>query len=429
MKKIKIWILLLSIVTAGFGLWAGESRPFFIRGTFYQDWMGYKQGDNEFYSRLSSRLKLTLFNRPGNGWSAQVDVRSRSTLGEGGKSQVIIYDARLSFDSQKSKLFVSLGQMNLYDTAGIGQLTGGIAGYKVSKYLSFGGYMGFEPDLYNTKWDTDYLKFGAFARYIGPGARQFTISYNRLQYSGVEERQFIYSSFLLPVKGLVVFYGNLEYELGNIVKSEDRLSRFFLNGRFNLGKYVDITANISSGRGLDYHRFLLEQSQSPTLQPGGIERFYYNKTYGVRLSVKPVKHLRIYGERRESEQKDRGVRNHSNRFGFTAGNILDSGVSLYGNYTMNRGDASESDSYYASLSRSFGRLSCNISYASYYNGVRFAGDGSPEIIYLPDRKTISAHFFLVVSRPLALSLQYAYAKQPDFGDHQFYVRVIYRKWK
>ncbi|MCP5050994.1 MAG: hypothetical protein GY940_27770, partial [bacterium] len=170
-----------------------------------------------------------------------------------------------------------------------------------------------EPDIYNTKWDFDYRKLGTFVRYTGPGAKQFTLSYNRLQYESKGERQFIYTSFLLPVKRLVVLYGNLEYEMGKGIKTEDRLSRLFLNGRFNLSKYVDITTNYSSGRGLDYHRFLLEHSQSPTLQQSDIERFYYNETYGVRFSVKPVKRLRLYSERRESRQKDQGIRNHTNR--------------------------------------------------------------------------------------------------------------------
>jgi hypothetical protein len=427
--KERITLLIISIWIGGIGLLAETNKPFYIRGTIYQDWMGYKQGDNDLYNRLSNRLKLILINKPGEGWSVQVDVRNRTTLGEGGKSQVIIYDARLSFDSQKSKLFFSLGQMNLYDSAGIGQLTGGIAGYKVNKHLSVGGYAGLEPDLYNSKWDFDYRKFGAFVRYLGPGAKQFTLSYNRLQYGSIEERQYIYTSFLLPFKGLVVLYGNLEYEMAQIIKSEDRLSRLFLNGRFNVSKYADITANYSSGRGLDYHQFLLEQSLSPTLQQSDIERFYYNETYGVRLSVKPIKGFRLYSERRESQQKDRGIQNHTNRFGFSAGNILASGVSLYGNYTMNRGDASESDSFYMSASRSFGKLSTSISFANYYNGVRFWGDGTPQIFHLPDQQTISAHFFLVVSRALAMSMQYAYTNRPDSGDHQFYVRVIYRKRK
>jgi hypothetical protein len=400
---------------------------FFFRGTFYQDWMGLKSEDTELYNRLSSRLKLTFWNRPGNGWTVCVDIRNRYTPGDSGKNQLIIYDARVSYKSLRSRFFFSLGQMNLYDTAGIGELTGGVIGYKVGKYLSLGGYAGLEPDIYNTRWEPDYNKFGFFIRFTGRGARQFSLSFNRIGFDNKTERQFLYANVLLPLQRLFVLYGNLEYELDNKIKSEDRLSRLFLNARVNLSRYVDVTANYSSGRGLDYHRFLLEQSQDPTIGNSEMERFYYNETYGVRVSIKPVKSVRLFAARRESERVDRGIKNHTTRFGLSLGSILKSGIYLYGSYNMNRGDASESDSYYISASRRFGRLSFSLSFADYYNGVRLTGVGTPEVFHLPDRRTLSANIFMLLSRSLAFSLDYAYSYQKENKDHQFFVRMIFRK--
>jgi hypothetical protein len=320
-----------------------------------------------------------------------------------------------------------LGQMNLYDTAGIGQLTGAVLGFKLNKYLSVGGYGGFEPDIYNTRWDTGYRKFGGFLRYLGPRAKQFSLSYNRLSFDGNSERQFLYSSALLPLGHFFVLYGNLEYELAPGTKSADRLSRLFLNTRVNVTRYADVIAHYSSGRGLDYHRFLLEQSQDPSLQNSEIERYYYNETYGIRLGIKPLKNFRLYASRRESEQKDRGIKNHTTGLGFSVADLFDSGLSFYGHYDMNRGDASESDSYYLSASRSFGKLSWSLSFANYYNGVRFSGDGSPQVFHLPDQKTVSTNFFLILSRSLAVSLDYAFSDQTDYNEHQFFIRLIYRK--
>lgn len=424
MKK---WLLILLMLSCCLGMTADIGKDFYIRGAFYQDWMGFKSGDNNFYSRLSSRLKLTLGNKPGEGWTFFIDVRNRYTLGEGGANQLIMYDVRLSFDSLPRKFFLSLGQMTLYDTAGIGQLTGAVLGFKLNKYLSVGGYGGFEPDIYNTRWDFSYLKFGGFVRYLGPGAKQFSLSYNRLSFDGSSERQFLYSSVLLPLNSIFILYGNLEYELNAGIKSEDRLSRLFLNTRVNLGRYADVIAHYSSGRGLDYHRFLLEQSQDPTLQNNEIERYYYNETYGIRLSIKPGKNLRLYISRRESKQKDVGIKNHTTGFGFSVIDLLNTGVSCYGNYNMNRGDASESDSYYLSASRSFGKLSWSLSFANYYNGVRFSGDGSAQIFHLPNQKTVSTDFFYILNRSLAFSLDYAFSDQTDYSDHQFFIRVILRK--
>jgi len=430
MKRKKLLLLSLLgfwLLSYSLAMSVEKGKSFYIRGAFYQDWMGFKSGDNDFYSRLSSRFKFTLWNKPGEGWTAYLDIRNRYTMGEGGTNQLIMYDVRMSFDSLQRKLFFSLGQMNLYDTAGIGQLTGIVLGYKLNKYLSVGGYGGFEPDIYNTRWDFNYQKFGVFLRYLGSGAKQFALSYNRLSFEGDSERQFVYANLLLPFEQVLVVYGNLEYELDSVIKSEDRLSRLFLNTRLNLSRYADIIAHYSSGRGLDYHRFLLEQSQDPTLQNKEIERFYYNETYGIRLSIKPIRNIRIYATRRESQLKDKGVKNHTTGFGGSVTNLLNSGFSLYGNYNLNRGDTSESDSYYLSVSRSFGKLSWSLSFANYYNGVRYSGEGTPQVFHLPDQKTISTNLFIIMSRALAVSFDYAYSDQTDYSDHQFFIRLIYRK--
>ncbi len=427
MVNIKKWLVFLSILFCCMGISGDTTKGFFLRGAFYQDWMGLKSEDIDLYSRLSSRLKLTLINKPGDGWTIFIDIRNRYTLGDKGKNQLIIYDARLCYNRLKSRLFFSLGQMNLYDTAGIGELTGGVIGYKLSKYLSLGGYAGLEPDLYNTKWDTAYNKFGFFIRYIGTGAKQFSLSFNQVGFDSKTERQFLHSNLLLPIQRLFVLYGNLEYELNNGIKNEDRLSRLFLNARVNLSRYFDVTANFSSGRGLDYHRFLLEQSQDPTIQNSEMERYYYNETYGVRLSFKPVKSIRVFAAKRESERIDKEIKNHTTRFGLSLTNLLKSGVSIYGSFNMNRGDSSESDSYYISASRYFGKLSCSLSFANYYNGVRIVGEGTPQVFHLPDRQTLSTNFFLVLSRALAISLDYAFSYQKETNDHQFFVRVIYKK--
>ena len=219
----------------------------------------------------------------------------------------------------------------------------------------------------------------------------------------------------------------MEYELNKKIKSEDRLSRLFLNARVNLSRYFDVTAHFSSGRGLDYHGFLLEQSQDPTIQNSEIERYYYNETYGARLSFKPTKRIRLFAAKRESERIDKGIKNHSTRFGLSLTNLLKSGISIYGSFNMNRGDSSESDYYYISASRYFGKLSCSLSFANFYNGVRITGEGTPQVFHLPDRQTLSTNFFLILSRSLAIALDYAYSYQKENIDHQFFVRVILRK--
>lgn len=426
MRKLLWLVALLSAVP---GAAAGKGRDFFWRGALYQDWMGFVSNGAELVSRLNTRLNLTLFNQPGDGWTASLDVRNRFATGEGVANRLLVYDAHLAYDSLRSRVFMALGQMNLYDVAGIGQLAGIMAGYKFDRALSAGAYGGLANDLYDGKLSFNYQKYGVFMRYAGTGARQIAVSCNLLRFDSQVERLFLYSSLLLPLGNVLVVYGNGEYELNGNTAAGDRLTRLFVNARANISRYADVTASFSSGRGMDYHQFLLEQSQEPGLQNSEIERFYYNQTYGVRLSLMPIRQLRFHVTRQESELKDAGIRNHTTGFGFAAGDIFRSGISLYGNYNLNRGDDSEADTYYVSLARDFGKVSLNLSYANFFNGVRFSASGTPEVvrIALPKQQTFSGDLFLALNRSLAISLNYAYVYQADYSDQQFFVRLILRK--
>ena len=180
---------------------------------------------------------------------------------------------------------------------------------------------------------------------------------------------------------------------------------------------------------MDYHRFILEQSQDPGLQNSEIERFYYNKTYGLRFSLTPLKNFRLHVARQESELQDAGIQNHTTGFGFAVSDIIHSGLSFYGNYNLNRGDSSEADTYYLALARNFGKLAVSLSYANYFNGVRFAANGTPQVIRieLPKQQTFSGDLFLAFNRTLAFSLNYSYLVQADYSDQQFFIRLIIRK--
>jgi hypothetical protein len=190
---------------------------------------------------------------------------------------------------------------------------------------------------------------------------------------------------------------------------------------------MDVTAHYSSGKGLDFHRFLIEQSQNPDRNSPELERFYYSQSYGVRFSVKPHRRVRIYVAQRESEQKDRLIHNHTTQLGGSALNVAGSGISVYGNYNINRGDASESDSYQISLSRRFGPLSWTAYYSSVFNGIRFdASTGLPHIVRMSNRSTVSNDLFFSISRALALSLQHDYSSQGAADENTLFFRVIYR---
>ncbi len=427
-RKLRVFVPCLLLFALVLGS-AGQDLPkdFYWRGALYFDWFGAKYQNSPFFHQFSSRLKLECVNRRGDGWTFLLDTRDRLRLSAKKGNQVILYDARILYDKQSSPLFLSLGQMNLYDTAGIGQLLGGVVGYKIGRDLLLGGYGGLESSIYLTRLENDYQKYGLFARYQGSYGKRFSLSYNHLKYAGSTERQYIYVGTMYTFVKTLTFYGSLEYELASNVRSEDRLSRAFMNVRWDPNRTWDLTAFYSSGRGLDFHRYLLEKSQDPSLNDTELERFYYSSQYGLRLSIKPVRNGRVYISRMESEQKDIEIRNHTWRIGGSAGDMLNSGVTLHGQYAWNRGEMSESDSYSMALSKNFGRVSCHGSFSNTFNGVRFDHrKETPEVIRLNDYKTFTTQFFVPITQWLSTSLEYEYFLQEKSNQHLFFVRLIWR---
>jgi hypothetical protein len=407
---------------------ADSEKEFYYRGRFYLDWYGAAYQENDFYHQLSSRFKVELFNRRGDGWNLLVDARNRTRLSEEARNHFILYDARINFERPDNPWFFSLGQMNLYDTAGIGQLLGGLVGYKPRHGFLLGGYAGLESSVYIGRTDGDYRKFGVFARYLGNRGKRFSLSYNLVRYSGETERKYVYIGSLFPVNKNLVLYGNMEYELASNVQAGDRLSRIFLNIRYDPFRLIDVTAHYSSGRGLDYHGYVIEASKDPSLNDRTLEHYYYTRQYGIRFSLKPIQGIRLFIARQESEQKDDNIHNHTWRFGFSALNIVRSGFTIYGNYAVNRGEISESDSYYVSLAKDFGRISWSLSFSNTFNGIRFIpGVDLPQVIHMDDYKTIASDLFVPITRAIALSLQYEYFIQEKANQHLVFIRFILRK--
>jgi hypothetical protein len=396
-------------------------------GALYIDWFRSAYQDGFSTSQLSTRVRLDAGKRPGTGWRFFMDARHRYNGSSETTNKLIVYDARVLYDEASSPFNLSLGQMNLYETAGVGQLAGGVLGVKVNPSWTIGGYGGLEPDIYSLSYNLDYLKYGVFAQYRGPAARSIAVSYNRLTYQSAVERQFLYGSGLVPIGNAAVIYGSAEYELGTGIAGADRLSHLFLNTRYSFTPAADVTGYYSSGRGLDYHQFLLEQSQTPDRNSAELERFYYTESYGVRFSLKPHRQVRIFVAQRESEQKDQGIRNHTTQLGASAWDIGGSGIGVYGSYNLNRGDASESDSYRVSLSRDFGPLSWTGYLSSTFNGVRFdATTGRPEIFHVPNQRTISNDFFFDVTDAFAVSVEHDLSRQGEEHENSLFFRMMLR---
>ncbi len=400
---------------------------FYQRGTIYLDWNGSRYSDGVFFNQVSARIKFVLVDPPGQGWTLDLDARDRVGIRDRTSNQLILYSARLTYDKPGSRVYLSIGQMNLYETAGIGALLGGMAGVKIGPDFLVGAFGGLESTPYISRLESKYYKAGAFVRWLGTQGRTVGLTLSQLMFDGSVERRFAYGTVFLPVRKVLVVYGDAEYELGSHVAGTNRLSRLFGNVRFDLGPKADVTASYSSGKGLDFHRYLIEASQDPTLFNQDIERFYYSDYYGVRLSVKPVRGLRLSVARQESKQKDLGIVNHTWRFGASAWNFLVPGLSVVGSYALNRGDLSESDSYYVSLTKDMGRFSLNASFSNTFRGLRFDPiTGEPLPITIADYQNVALGTLIRFGRSLSASVEYGGFLRPGENEHFLFVRLIYR---
>lgn len=385
------------------------------------------QADSAAVSQFSGRVKLEVGEQPGEGWRALFDVRDRLQGGPSSSNRAMLYDARLMYDRRDRPLGVSIGRMNLYDSAGAGPLLGGAVSYRISPAFTAGSYGGIEPETYLRVPDPSSQKYGVFTRYLGPEGRSLAASYNLIRFQGVNERQFLYATGLFPLPQPAVIFGSIEYELNSNVSSDDRLSRVFLNARYDLSRTLDVTAYASSGRGLDYRRFVLEQSLNGRQDAAEIERFYYSRQFGARLHFKPRREWAVFLAQSLSEQKDLGIRNHTTELG---GSLLDfggSGLSLHGSFRLNRGASAESNSYRMSASRDFGSLSWTGAYSSVFTGIRFDGTtGALELLRASDRQSISNEFFWVLNPALALSLEHEISSGGGVSENTFFARVMGR---
>jgi len=117
------------------------------------------------------------------------------------------------------------------------------------------------------------------------------------------------------------------------------------------------------------------------------------------------------------------------RFSASAWNLLGQGISVTGDYAINRGDAAESNSYYASLTKEFGRFSLTGSISNTYNGVRIdSTSGTPQLIHLNDYQNVGASAFIRVGKSFWVSLEYNYYLQQAANQHFVFVRLIYKTY-
>jgi hypothetical protein len=191
------------------GASSGRSEPgrqtpgssFYQRGTVYLDWNGSRYSDGMFFNQASVRVKFDLIDPPGQGWTLALDARDRVGIRDEATNQVILYSARLTFDKPGSRFVLSIGQMNLYDTAGIGALLGGMAGFKLSRDVFVGAFGGSNRPRISPASTRSTSKRGLrpLARLAGPDDRP---DFQQRLVRRSVERRFGYANVFFRPQGL-----------------------------------------------------------------------------------------------------------------------------------------------------------------------------------------------------------------------------------
>ncbi|MEW6382001.1 MAG: hypothetical protein AB1611_20690 [bacterium] len=271
----------------------GEKIKF--RGQMRADFSQYSyEGAGDGRWQAGTRFMLKSVRLPVEGLGMETDFRYRYYNSEWKRSLKALYEMAVFHRPSAEGIYWKGGRFNLYDLSGIGELDGVAAGWSFSRNFLGGLYRGSEPDLTEIKTDTDYRKTGLFLNYHQPGGFQAIGSWNQITYAGLRERTFLYDQLFVPLWKRIYCYQHAEYELGP--QTEDQLSRFFFNGRFDLNRSISMTGSYYQGKGYDYHRMLLEKTKAGlTPATEDLEPYYWYQDLGFRLSGKPTQGQRISG--------------------------------------------------------------------------------------------------------------------------------------
>lgn len=164
----------------------------------------------------SLNLRTRLENIGGSAHSFDLKLRLRRVV-RGRKSAAAtetqwnnrLYEASLSYDDPGAKLGYRAGRFVANAIAGIGYVDGLLGSYRLAPAWSAGAFLGTNPDLRNTNFQSDQMKSGAFLRYEERGhAGQFagTLALAGQYQDGEASREFLYQQITArPVQTLRVY--------------------------------------------------------------------------------------------------------------------------------------------------------------------------------------------------------------------------------
>jgi len=215
--------------------------------------VGYTMQDdreqtNYDYTEPSLSVRASLSRVSGSDLSAKVNLKLRRTERENkdlSSSSNRIYEAMLVYEPQDKPLSAGAGRLMLRETRGMGYLDGAYVKYDLASNWKIGAVGGIEPDLQNTKIESDVKKYGAFAAFEKPLSSSSTIQTTASiagRYLKDEiSREFLYQqiSFLGGSKFRLFESTEINLNRGWLKDAEGStftLASFLLDARYNFSR-------------------------------------------------------------------------------------------------------------------------------------------------------------------------------------------------
>ncbi len=212
---------------------------------------------NDDYTEPSLSVRAGLSRISGSDLSAKLNLKLRRTERDNSESSSSnrIYEAMLAYGPQNKPLSAGVGRLMLRETRGMGYLDGAYLKYDLSNNWKIGAVGGIEPDLQNTKIESDVKKYGAFAAFeqrLGEANTvQATASIAGRYLKDEISREFLYQqfSYIGGSKFRVFESTELNLNRGWLKDAEGStltLASFLLDARYNVSRSLGVSLGYDS---------------------------------------------------------------------------------------------------------------------------------------------------------------------------------------
>jgi len=208
---------------------------------------------NYDYTEPAMSLRASLRRIGGSDFSARTNLRLRRTMrasDDRSASTNRIYEALIAYEPKDKPIQAGAGRVLRRETRGMGYLDGAYVKYDLNHSFALGAVGGLEPDLQNTRIQTDVTKVGAFVAYkqklSNSQSLQTTASLAGRYLKGEVSREFIYQQLSFVSGGKLRLFESTEINLNrgwlkDAEGSSITLASVLLDARYSFARELSVS--------------------------------------------------------------------------------------------------------------------------------------------------------------------------------------------